>query len=296
MKNKILLVVVVLLIIIAVISFYHKKTNFYLDLNNNKKEKVMIYLKDYEKNMDLNDYIIGVVAAEMPASFNEEALKAQAIVSRTFALYQMQQKGYVTLADQAYITSDEMYQKWENDFDKYYERIKNAVMSTGNLCIWYNNELIKSYYFAISSGSTADVKTVFNESYEYLIPVDSSFDKNVSKYKSNQEIDLSTFKNKLNLNNINSIKVIKDDQNYVLKLIVNENEYSGIDIRKFFNLKSASFDINLKDDKIEFICYGYGHGVGMSQYGANELAKNNYNFKSIINYYYQNVEIKEYNV
>ena len=79
-------------------------------------------------------------------------------------------------------------------------------------------------------------------------------------------------------------------------MVVNENEYSGIDIRKFFNLKSASFDINLKDDKIEFICYGYGHGVGMSQYGANELAKNNYNFKSIINYYYQNVEIKEYNV
>ena len=296
MKNKILLVVVVLLTIIAVISFYHKKTNFYLQQNYVDKPKTFIYLKDYDKKIDLNDYIIGVVAAEMPALFNEEALKAQAVVSRTFALYQMEHKGYVTLADQAYIREDEMHQKWRDDFNKYYERIKKAVLDTGNLCILYNNELIKAYYFAISSGTTADVKTVFNETYDYLIPVDSSFDKNVSKYETLTDVDLSTFKNKLNIDQINSLNVIKDDQGYVSQVVINSNTYSGIDIRRIFNLRSAAFDININDNQISFTCFGYGHGVGMSQYGANELAKNSYDFKRIINYYYQNVEIKEYHV
>ena len=139
--------------------------------------------------------------------------------------------------------------------------------------------MIKAYYFAISSGTTADVKTVFNETYDYLIPVDSSFDKNVSKYETLTDVDLSTFKNKLNIDQINSLNVIKDDQGYVSQVVINSNTYSGIDIRRIFNLRSAAFDININDNQISFTCFGYGHGVGMSQYGANELAKNSYDFK-----------------
>ncbi len=294
MKNRILLAVVVLLIPIAVISFYHKKTNFYLD--KKEKEEYYIFLKDYNQKIKLNDYVVGVVAAEMPALFNEEALKAQAIASRTFALYQMQHNNYVTLGDQAYITEEMMHEKWQDNYDKYYNKISKAVNGTGNLCIQYQNELIKAYYFAISSGVTEDAQLVFNESYDYLVPVESYQDLNVNKYKTEVVIPINEFLNKLNLSTIENISLIKDKQNYVDKLIIDNQNFDGIQIRKQLNLRSASFDIKKDDENITITCYGYGHGVGMSQYGANELAKINYDYEQIIKYYYQNVEIKEYDV
>lgn len=297
MKNKILLAVVVLLIPNVVISFYHKKTNFYLESNVDKKEVINnIFLKDKNEYIPLNDYIVGVVAAEMPALFESEALKAQAVVARTFALYQMKHNGYVTLGDQAYITIDDMKNKWSNDFEKYYHKIKQAVDDTGNICIQYQNSLIKSYYFAVSNGSTEDSKAVFGESYDYLIPVISEQDLNTSKYLSEVNIDINEFKSKLNVNNLADIHIKKDKQNYVEKIIIANHELSGIQFRKLFNLKSASFDLEVFGDHIKITCYGYGHGVGMSQYGANELAKVGYTYQDIINYYYRNVEISEYYV
>ena len=294
MKNKILLAVVVLLIPIVVISFYHKKTNFYLEKKETKDYD--IFLKDYNQKMKLNDYLVGVVAAEMPALFNEEALKAQAIVSRTFALYQMQHNNYVTLGDQSYITNEEMHSKWQDNYDKYYHKILKAVEGTGNLCIHYQNELIKSYYFAISSGMTEDAKEVFNESYDYLIPVSSPQDRNVNKFETKIVLSTNDFKNKLNLSTIENINIIMDNQNYVDQLIVDNQSFDGIQVRKLLNLRSASFNIKKDQDNIIITCYGYGHGVGMSQYGANELAKENYNYEQIIKNYYKDVEIKEYNV
>ena len=294
MKNKILLVVVVLLIPFVVISFYHKKTNFYLDQKVDKKEVINnIFLKDKNEYIDLNEYVIGVVAAEMPALFEMEALKAQAVVARTFALYQMEHKGFVTLTDQAYITPQDMKEKWQEDYNKYYSKIKSAVDATGNICIRYNHELIKSYYFAVSNGSTEDSMNVFGESYDYLIPVESPLDINTTKYLSEVVVDLDNFKNILGVDNLDDIHTVKDTQNYVKTLVINNHQFTGIEIRKLFDLKSASFDLELKDNQIICTCYGYGHGVGMSQYGANELAKIGYTYQDIINHYYQNVEISE---
>ncbi|MBO4245648.1 MAG: stage II sporulation protein D [Bacilli bacterium] len=290
MRNKLLLLVVVVLSPFAVISFFKsKETNFYLV----EKE---IYLKDYEKKMPLNDYVIGVVAAEMPALFHEEALKAQSVVARTFALYQMEHKGYVTLGDQAYITEEDMHKKWQDKYDIYYQKIKDAVNATGNICIYYQNNLIKAYYFSLSNGSTEDAISVFNESYDYIKPVDTSFDVDNKNFIHNYNFNESDFKSLLNINSINNIKIVKDEQNYVSKVIIDDHEFSGINIRKILNLKSASFDISKNNNEILITTYGYGHGVGLSQNGANYLANQGYSYQDIIKYFYQNITLKDYNV
>lgn len=291
MQNRILLLVVVLLSPLVVISFFNnKKTNFYLEED---PTPIMIYLKDRNENIELNEYVIGVVAAEMPALFEIEALKTQSVISRTFALYQMNHNGYVTLSDQAYITNDEMHSKWQEDYQKYYNKIESAVLSTNNEVIYCDNNLIKSYYFAISNGTTISAKTVFNEDLKYIQAVDSSYDKLISKYLSTTTIPLSTFLETLNINEIKNININQDESKYVNNIIINDNVYSGIEFRKIFSLKSASFDIDISDN-VTITNYGYGHGVGLSQYGANELAKSNLSYQDIIKHYYQNIIIKNY--
>ena len=136
-----------------------------------KKEnpKIKILKNNKLKTIDLEKYIIGVVAGEMPASFNMEALKAQAVASRTYALYNYNKKHVLKTdtSDQVYIDENEMRQKWNNNYDFYYEKIKNAVYQTKNEIITYNNNLILAYYFAISNGATQDSEYVF-EKLDYL--------------------------------------------------------------------------------------------------------------------------------
>ena len=129
--------------------------------------KVRINKNNNVSELDLEEYIIGVVAGEMPASFNTEALKAQAVASRTYAVYKMGLNKDATLKtntdDQVYITVDEMKQKWDSSFDTYYNKIKEAVESTKNLVMKKNNEVFKSYYFAMSNGYTEDSIAVFSD-------------------------------------------------------------------------------------------------------------------------------------
>ena len=177
MKNKILLLIVVVLSVIA-ISGYKKETTYF---NNAKKEEVKeeikLALKDTLtgeiKNIELEDYIVGVVAGEMPASFNEEALKAQAIASRTYAMYKMKNSNgtYDLVTDktnQVYITEDKMKKLWQENFDYYFEKIKKAVYDTKDLIMTCNGNVILSMYFARSNGKTEDAILVFGSNEEYL--------------------------------------------------------------------------------------------------------------------------------
>ena len=191
MKNKILLSIVIILLPIAVISFLHKETNFNL---SKKEEKELPLVKNYTlkvlnpdetiTEMDLEEYVIGVVAGEMPASFEKEALKAQAVASRTYAMYKKSLNNeydvMTTTADQVYLNQNQMQEKWQDEYSKYYNKIKEAVEETKNMVVKHDNQVIKSYYFAMSNGYTEDAINVFKEKQDYLVSVESEGENEIS--------------------------------------------------------------------------------------------------------------------
>jgi len=247
--------------------------------------------------IDLEEYIIGVVAGEMPASFNMEALKAQAVAARTFAMYKMKNvDNYVlstTINDQVYLTKEAMEKKWGNDYEHYYNRVKEAVLSTKGEVITYNDDIIISYYFAISNGYTDDAKTVFNEDRSYLVSVDSTWDKDYSSYSSTRTISKDAFCTNLKTtcDDIKIENVVRGDNNYVREITINDTTFTGREVFNKLSLKSTDFNIQINGDEIIIQTYGFGHGVGMSQYGAQSMANNNYSYKDILKHYYKNTEI-----
>lgn len=302
MKNKILLLIVVVLSVIA-ISGSKKETTYF---NNAKKEEVKeeikLALKDTLtgeiKNIELEDYIVGVVAGEMPASFNEEALKAQAIASRTYAMYKMKNSNgtYDLVTDktnQVYITEDKMKKLWQENFDYYFEKIKKAVYDTKDLIMTYNGDVILSLYFARSNGKTEDAIAVFGSNQEYLKSVESPEENLTSEVT----ISKDKFCNKLNIScdAINISNVLKSSSGRINSLNINGKTFKGTEIRTLFDLKSTDFDISIGSE-IKFVTKGYGHGVGMSQYGANKLAQNGKNYEEILKHYYQNINIEKISV
>ena len=283
MKNKILLFIVFVLSIVEVISLkYHNQTNFSLP---KKEEPVKINVKNTKTNNiseeELEDYIIGVVGAEMPASFNEEALKAQAVAARTYALYKINHsnKNYDVVTDasnQAYQTMDELKSKWGKDFEYYYNRVKDAVLNTKDEVMTYNDEVIIAYYFAMSNGYTEDSSLVFNEEKPYLKVADSKWeDSSLKNFLFKKEYSIDEFCDLLNISkNVTITDIKRSSTNRIISLKINNQEFSGTDIRKKLNLRSTDMDFEITEDKIIITTRGYGHGVGLSQYGANLMAKN----------------------
>lgn len=248
-------------------------------------------------SMDLEDYVIGVVAGEMPASFDMEALKAQAVASRTFALYKMDSvNNYVlstTISDQVYLTMGEMKEKWGSDFEYYYARVKSAVEATSGEILTYNGNIASTYYFAISNGYTDDALTVFNEDKDYLVSVESLWDKKYQSYSSTYTLSKASFLNKLGLtgDSITISNVVRASNNYVRQIDINGTTFTGIEVFNKLNLKSTDFTITVSGDEVSILTYGFGHGVGMSQYGAQGMASSGYTYQDILKHYYQNTEI-----
>lgn len=300
MKNKILLIIVIALSFIAIqSSFKEPETTFF------NEQQVTIYNPDEQTSNTLNleEYVIGVVAAEMPASFEEEALKAQAIASRTYAMYKINTSNnsydlLTNISDQAYIDEEQMKEKWQEEYEYYYNVIKEAVTSTNNLIMTHDGEAICAFYFAISNGYTEEASLVFGEQQSYLESVDSSWDKNVNKFDVTTTIPREDFCRLLEIDctsiTINNIE--KSSTGRVNNITVNNKNFKGTDFRKLLNLRSTDFTITINKDEILINTKGYGHGVGMSQYGANEMAKAGYTYEEILNYYYQNIKIEQINV
>ncbi len=305
MKIKNIYLLSITLIVLLVYLSLPKTKVSKIDIEEQKEEIVVKVLKEDNKidSILLEEYIIGVVAAEMPASFHIEALKAQAIASRTYAMYKINQNSgeYDLTTDvttQAYITEEEMKEKWLEDYSYYYEIIKNAVEETENLVLKYEDEIISAYYFAISNGSTESAQSVFGENKSYLESVSSSWDANVKNYLVSIDITKEEFCNKVGINSSDVItaQIKRNDSGYVETILINGKTFSGITFRNLLSLRSADFELTIGEEKITIITKGYGHGVGMSQYGANELAKMGNNHEYILNYYYQNIEIKKIDV
>ena len=263
-------------------------------IQETKKDIKVSINKDGEvKELNLEEYIIGVVAGEMPASFHEEALKSQAVASRTYAMYKIENSKNLetTTDDQVYITIDEMNNKWGSDFDKYYKKITKAVKDTEGLVMKQNNKLFKSFYFAMSNGYTEDSLTVFGES--NLESVSSPWDnETLNKFIVDTTFTKESLEKLLNIKDIKTLEIVsRDKTNRVSKIKVNNKEFTGIEFRKLLTLRSTDFTITKDNDNYIITTKGYGHGVGMSQYGANGMAKENHPYEEILKYYYKDIEI-----
>ena len=294
--------IVFFIVFVCMIFSYVNKEKSNVVLNEDseiKKEEfnVNVSYNDEVINLELEEFVVGVVACEMPASFDEEALKAMSVAARTFALYKLKNNKNYKLksdtSDQCYISLSEMKDKWGNNFDKYYNKIKNLVYETKNEYMIYNDEVIISFYFSISNGYTENVENVFSQKLDYLVSVDSSWDKN-SNYKSKDlKIKINDFFNKLGIDYSNNIKIKyeRSDTGRVNYLYINGNKFKGTKIRSLLSLRSTDFEISNDKEYVYIKTKGYGHGVGMSQYGANYMAKSGYKYDEILKHYYTDVEI-----
>ncbi len=242
-------------------------------------------------NLNMTDYLIGVVSSEMPASFNLEALKAQSVLARTYALKAKQtgKKLTDTVSTQSYIDIDQMKNKWGNSFNTYYNKIKNAVENTNGEYLSYNENYIEALYHSTNNGKTESSLDVFGNYYPYLVSVSSEYDKNASSYLRTISMPLDTISNKLglSLNNDSVISIISyTDGGNIKEININGNNFSGKKVRELLGLRSADFDISISDNNANITTRGYGHGVGMSQYGANGMANAGYSYKDILSHYY----------
>ncbi len=278
---------------------------------NNKTETITVFLSSQNQNveMDMFEYLCGSVAAEMPLAYHEEALKAQAVTCYTNALRlkNNQSNPYEahisdnTAVHQGYINEAQRREKWGDDFEKWETKLKNVVKSIEGKAIYYNEQLIVAAFFAISCGKTESSETLWGESVPYLVSVDSSGD-----FLSPQHTTISTF-SKENytecLTNagieyspetlLNSIKISETSPTgTVLKAEINGKNFTGEEIRTIFALRSPVFTISTTENDITFTVLGYGHGIGMSQYGADYLARQGYSFEDILSHYYTGVTIK----
>jgi len=259
--------------------------------------------------VDFFEYVCGSVAAEMPLTYEDEALKAQAVACYTNALRLKQNAKndhpYHISDDssihQGYLTADQRKEKWGEDFEKYEKKLKSIVKAVENKAIYYEDELCIAAFHAICSGTTENAENLWGQKVPYLVSVKSNGDSLSPQYSSTVAFDKEDFlkqaeslnlkKDVKNLKNI--IKITKKSKaGSVLKAAVSGQEFTGEELRKAFSLKSPFFTVKCTEKAVTFEVSGYGHGVGMSQYGADFMARQGSTYEEILKHYYKGVEIK----
>ena len=323
-KNFIFLVPIVFLVLVIALSSMFSGQNIkegFVEKAETKKEKnetmitVMFHKTGEIKSVGLEEYLEGVVPAEMPPSFNFEALKAQAVAARTYIINRQgveneQHKNASVCTDsthcKAYMTDDDARLKWGVEWDKTYKhKIERAVMETRGQIVTYNDEPISAVFHSTSSGKTENSEDVWQNPLPYLRSVVSEGEEKSPRYTSEVTVSCDEFKNKIR--GLDSgVKFDKNPQKWIGNITYNESgsvksisvgtgSFKGTQIRSAFSLRSSNFKIRIEDNNVYFSVIGNGHGVGMSQYGANYAAENGYTYEQILKKYYSGVELKNMN-
>ena len=250
--------------------------------------------------LDSREYLFGCIASEMPISYEEEALKAQGIVAFTYALRKKEnstEKYDLTndyTIDQCYKNREEIKQKWGENYDENAKKLESIIDEISGLRLTFNGETALSVYHAVSSGKTLTSKEVWGEDIPYLVSVDSSFDKLNEKYNSSVSVNKSDFIKDFELPDISDIKTEKSKNGKTDFLTVQNKKIPSNEIVKKYSLRSSCFDVDISgENAVVFNVFGYGHGVGMSQYGANCMAKNGSSYKEILLHYYKGCKIEK---
>lgn len=292
-----------------------------LILSSNKKAynslEAMNFNIYYEKNgakekLDFDQYLIGVVAANMPAGYHLEALKAQAVLSRTYALYNVallseenSHKSDYTTSELglSYIDPEEMEQYWGSDnYIMYFTKLENSVFATKEEVLTYKDDLILPVFFGTGTGYTRNSREAWGVDIPYLVSVSSKQDVTSIHYLRITEYDVSvlvgllrqvypsidisekTFFQDIIISN-------RDSVGYVTEIDLGNLTVSGEEFAKVLGLNSNHFYIEDYEGKARIICTGVGHGVGLSQYGSNAMAEDGYTYDKILTHYYTGAKI-----
>ncbi|MCM3603188.1 stage II sporulation protein D [Robertmurraya korlensis] len=256
----------------------------------------------------LENYVRGVLAAEMPVNFELEALKAQAVAARTFTIKTLLNPDLSKLPPGTDITDSTLHQvyksnndlkiTWGSKYDENIKKINNAINETRGLIMTYKDQPIDASFFSTSNGYTENSEEYWSNTIPYLRSVPSPWDSNSPVYQDSKTLTVEDFQEKLGVK-INSSgdlsKIVRTSSNRVSTVDINGKLFSGKEIREMLGLRSTDFTLELEGTNIIVNTKGNGHGVGMSQYGANGMAKQGRNFKEILNYYYQDIEIEDIN-
>lgn len=338
MKNVLIYLIVFILICFIVPAMLTKRTvstgvqeNNSSDAQDNqtiqKNEEVVYEYNKYGtinllhkktgevEKVNIDEYLYNVVSAEMPADYEIEALKAQAIVARTYTIYKILNKKHenADICDdstccQAWVSKDDRFARWEESKrENNWQKICDAVNSTKGKIITYNNVPINAFFHSNSGGITEIPVNVWGGTgYPYLQSVETSGEDAYTQYSSEvvlkQEELLEKLKEKysdisIDFSNEDDIKILEYTEGNRIKTIkFGNHEVSGVEVRSLLGLRSANFEVIREGDSIKFSVKGYGHGVGMSQTGADSLAKQGKNDDEIIKHFYKDVEIKEVNL
>ncbi|MFD2170175.1 stage II sporulation protein D [Tumebacillus lipolyticus] len=273
--------------------------------------QIDVYLSEQKKtvSMSLEEYVRGVVAAEMPVQFEREALKAQSIAARTYVVRRLQsgkrtEQGAHVSDDhnqgQAFSTEEKMKKRWGADYQQNLSKLNEAINETREEVALYEGKPIEALFFSTSSGKTENSEDYWENTVPYLRSVDSPWDLNSDKYTATQEMSLADFFQKLGVQAVPAAQVgetivalERTATEHIKKIKVGDKTFSGADFRSKLGLRSTWFtwQVDRAAGKITFQTKGYGHGVGLSQYGANGMAQEGKTSEQIIRHYYQGVSL-----
>jgi stage II sporulation protein D len=264
------------------------------------------------ETVPLETYIEGVVAAEMPAEFEMEALKAQAMAARTYIVRRLSAKKFDdvpagaqvldTVKHQAYVDEQQRRELWKEQFDWKNGRIRQAVQATAGVVLTYQGEPIDATFFSTSNGFTENASEYFEKPVPYLKSVASPWDIQSPSYEKTQVLTVADLEQKLGVRIAQEAStggdwyriVERTTGNRVGKISIGGKAFSGREFRERLGLNSSAFSMELRGGKVYITTKGYGHGVGMSQWGANGMAKAGKNAEQIVKYFYQGISLQDF--
>lgn len=305
MKKIIALIIIIFLIPYLVVGLFihHNEENSDFQFESNMTVKVKREKSGEIDEVPFEEYVLGVLAGEMPISFQKEALKAQAVAARSYVMKKMEaNKGKEydvvdTVMNQVYLDRESLKTAWKENYDERFQKLKEVIDETNGEYLAYNGQVIEAFFFSTSTGMTENSGEVFQTQLPYLKSVKSEWDRDVSPvFSENITLSLSDFYTKLNLPYQENLKIeIKKatSTGRVKELSINGKDFTGGTICTKLGLRSTFFSITQNGSNVHINTKGYGHGVGMSQYGAEGMARAGYHYEEILKYYYQGVEIKK---
>ncbi|WP_078378640.1 stage II sporulation protein D [Sutcliffiella halmapala] len=315
--SSILFVMVLMVPTLLVIPFSDKSNGQLAEELQNKQQEqpdlaespidVAVYRTklDLVENVPLEEYVVGVVASEMPATFELEALKAQSLAARTYILRHLLSEERLgateewdvtdTVTHQVYKGTDELKAQWKENYASNLAKVTEAVKATAGKVLTYNNEPIDASFFSTSNGKTENSEEYWQNEIPYLRSVESPWDMNSKEFLDHTSFTVGAFESELGVKleaNGSVGKIIsRTTGNRVDKVEINGKQLTGREVRDTLKLRSSDFTWERKGDNILITTKGYGHGVGMSQYGANGMALEGKKHSDIIAHFYKDVQI-----
>ena len=305
MKKILIITIIIIFIPFLIVNFFKldKKEEIKLKYMSNTIIRVKRVDTGNIDKIFFEEYIVGVLAGEMPIYFEKEALKAQAVAARSYALKRIEYNKdndydvVDSIMNQVYLDNDYLKSAWGENYIDNINKLREAVNETSMEYLEYNGEVIDALFFSTSNGYTETASLVFDVDLPYLKSVKSAWDEDTSSaFRSTSSMNINDFYEKIGLpySDNFSFKVLKrSSTNRIISLSINNREFTGKSLYNKLGLKSTDFSLKKEGNNIIISTVGYGHGVGMSQYGAEGMARAGYTYDQILKYYYTGVEIKK---